>query len=50
MRIHAGPGYRVYFMRFETSIYVLLMGGDKDSQQKDILRARDIAHKWRENQ
>ncbi len=50
MQIHSGPGYRVYFMRFDTSIYVLLMGGDKDSQQKDILRARDIAHKWRENQ
>ena len=33
MRIRFGPGYRVYFVRTGTTIYVLLTGGDKSSQQ-----------------
>jgi putative addiction module killer protein len=36
MRIHAGPGYRVYFVRTGATVYVLLAGGDKGSQAKDI--------------
>ena len=43
MRIHSGPGYRVYYARREEIIYILLCGGTKDSQQRDILRARDMA-------
>src|SRR5437762_10047175 len=43
MRIHAGPGYRVYFVRTGTAVYVLLAGGDKASQAKDIDRALRMA-------
>jgi putative addiction module killer protein len=43
MRIHFGPGYRVYFVRTGTTIYVLLTGGDKSSQKQDIARAQKMA-------
>lgn len=43
MRIHYGPGYRIYFVRSGVAVYVLLCGGDKSTQQDDIARARRIA-------
>ena len=43
MRIHAGPGYRVYFTRRDLVVYVLLVGGDKSSQKRDIKRAIQMA-------
>jgi len=43
MRIHAGPGYRVYFTRQAQTVYLLLLGGDKGSQKRDIRRARELA-------
>jgi putative addiction module killer protein len=43
MRIHHGPGYRVYFQRTDTTVVLLLCGGDKSTQAKDIERARAIA-------
>jgi len=46
LRIHYGPGYRVYFQKRGNTIVVLLCGGDKRKQQADIERAvgywRDI--------
>lgn len=42
MRVHAGPGYRVYFTRRGQTVYLLLCGGDKSSQQKDIRRAKEL--------
>jgi putative addiction module killer protein len=39
MRIDTGPGYRVYFVRQGDVIYLLLSGGDKSTQDKDIQRA-----------
>ena len=48
MRVHIGPGYRIYFMRTGSTIYLLLTGGDKDSQSRDITRAKEIARIWRE--
>jgi putative addiction module killer protein len=48
MRIHAGPGYRVYFVRIGTTVYVLLTGGDKSSQKRDIARAKSLALELKE--
>ena len=47
MRIHHGPGYRVYFMTRGAELVILLCGGDKDSQRRDIERARRMATEWR---
>ncbi len=47
MRIHVGPGYRVYFVRTELTAYVLLAGGDKSMQKQDILRAKGLASELR---
>ena len=49
MRIHYGPGYRLYFIRRGATVVVLLCGGDKDSQRRDIARARQLAAEWRTN-
>jgi putative addiction module killer protein len=48
MRIHVGPGYRVYYIRTGDTVYVLLAGGDKSTQARDIKRAKDIARMWKE--
>jgi len=43
MRIDYGPGYRVYFVQRGTAIVVLLCGGDKRGQDRDILAAKRLA-------
>lgn len=43
MRVDYGPGYRVYYCRREQSVVVLLAGGDKGSQVRDIKRAIKLA-------
>jgi len=43
MRIHYGPGYRVYFTQRGLEVVILLAGGDKSSQTKDIARALELA-------
>ena len=48
MRIDYGPGYRVYFLQRGKVVAVLLCGGDKRTQQKDIRRALDIAKTWKD--
>jgi putative addiction module killer protein len=42
MRVDVGPGYRVYFVKEGRTVYLLLCGGDKSSQAKDIVKAKDI--------
>ncbi len=42
LRIHYGPGYRVYFTRRGDEVIVLLCGGDKSSQQRDIEKAKRL--------
>jgi putative addiction module killer protein len=48
MKIDYGPGYRVYFMQRGPFAAVLLCGGDKDSQHKDIPLAKAIAKQWKD--
>jgi putative addiction module killer protein len=43
LRIHYGPGYRVYYKDTGKEIIILLCGGDKSNQQEDIARAKQIA-------
>ncbi len=43
MRVHTGPGYRVYFKRIENTVYILLCGGDKSTQKRDIALAKQLA-------
>jgi putative addiction module killer protein len=43
MRINYGPGYRLYFTRSKGVVIILLVGGDKSSQSKDIKKAKQIA-------
>ncbi|MGN6251381.1 MAG: type II toxin-antitoxin system RelE/ParE family toxin [Marmoricola sp.] len=47
MRIDYGPGYRVYFQKRGDTLVVLLCGGDKSTQPKDIENAERIAKEWR---
>jgi putative addiction module killer protein len=49
MRIHHGPGFRVYFVRHGAAVYVLLCGGDKSSQRRDIARAKRMARELKES-
>lgn len=43
MRVHVGPGYRIYYTRTGAVVYVLLIGGVKSSQAKDISKAKKMA-------
>ena len=43
MRIFYGPGYRVYFVQQEQAVVVLLCGGDKSSQKRDVRKAKKLA-------
>ena len=43
LRLHFGPGYRVYFMRHGQTLIMLLCGGDKSTQDRDIKRAKELA-------
>lgn len=50
MRIHYGPGYRLYFMQNGFEIVLLLAGGDKSTQANDIQTALALARKLKEEQ
>jgi putative addiction module killer protein len=43
MRVHVGPGYRLYFSRRGGVLIIMLAGGDKSTQARDIKRAHRIA-------
>ncbi|GMB93880.1 type II toxin-antitoxin system RelE/ParE family toxin [Helicobacter bizzozeronii] len=42
LRIHTGPGYRLYVAKRGEVLVILLCGGDKSTQQKDIIKAQEI--------
>ncbi len=42
MRIHCGPGYRVYYSRRGKVVYLLLCGGSKSTQSRDIKQAKAL--------
>lgn len=48
LRIHHGPGYRVYFRQHGQELIILLCGGEKGSQGRDIEKAKQLAKEWRE--
>ena len=48
LRIHFGPGFRIYFAREGSTIVILLCGGDKSTQARDISRAKALAQEWRD--
>jgi putative addiction module killer protein len=48
LRIDFGPGYRMYFTREGNTVVILLCGGDKDTQQRDIKRAKALAAQLKE--
>ena len=50
LRVHIGAGYRVYCGQRGDSLVVLLCGGDKSSQPKDIIRARALWAEWKRRQ
>ena len=48
LRIDYGPGYRVYYMRRGQVLVILLCGGDKSSQGRDIKQAKLLATEWKD--
>jgi len=46
LRITTGPGYRVYFTKREEKIIILLVGGDKSTQSKDIKKAEALLEEY----
>jgi putative addiction module killer protein len=48
LRIDHGPGYRVYFMQHGELVILLLAGGNKSTQDKDIRKAKDLANDFQE--
>ncbi len=50
LRLHFGPGYRIYFGEVDNTIILLLCGGDKSSQSGDIDRAKAYWQEYKESQ
>lgn len=48
LRINYGPGYRVYYLQRGPVLVVLLCGGDKSSQSRDIQQAKVLAAEWKD--
>ncbi len=46
LRIHYGPGFRIYFQIRKKTILLLICGGDKSTQAKDIKMAKRLAAEW----
>jgi putative addiction module killer protein len=46
LRIHYGPGYRIYFHQRGSTVVILLCGGNKSTQTRDIKTARRLIEEW----
>ena len=49
LRITTGPGYRIYYTKKEDEIVILLVGGDKSTQSKDIEKAKQLAEELQDD-
>lgn len=49
LRLDVGPGYRVYYLQDGDTLILLLCGGDKSTQQKDIDKAHELADQWHQD-
>ena len=47
LRLHFGKGYRIYYSEVDNVIVLLISGGNKSSQSKDIEKAKQILQEWR---
>ena len=47
LRFKLGAGYRIYYTEIDNIIVLLINGGDKSTQSKDILKAKSILQEWR---
>ena len=47
LRLKFGSGYRIYYTEIDNVIVLLINGGDKSTQNKDIQKAKDILQEWR---
>ena len=50
LRVHVGAGYRAYFGRHGKALVLLLCGGNKSSQARDIKRAKELWLEWKRRQ
>jgi putative addiction module killer protein len=48
LKVDIGPGYRIYYTQRGEELIILLVGGDKSSQQRDIALAQELAHNLQE--
>lgn len=46
LRLFVGPGYRIYYALYENKVVLLLIGGDKSTQDRDIKTAKSIKRDW----
>ena len=46
LRLHFGPGFRIYFSRIGNTVIIILAGGDKNTQQRDIEFAKLYLHNY----
>lgn len=50
LRLHFGPGYRVYCYEEKGTLLLLLIGGDKSTQKRDIRRAQELLEEWKNDE
>lgn len=48
LRIHRGPGYRIYFGLERSQVILLLLGGDKSSQDRDVAKAKKLWKRYKQ--